>query len=555
MGLRGKIVIRVFVFVIVLAIGATVVLFSAMRYLCVKSAGEEVDKVAQSVIAGLNAHMLQGTMDQRDFFLDSIAKLGKDAGGKGLYVVKEVYVVRGEPTIRQFGPPRDKEKPRDEWDEKALKEGKAVEVQIETLSSVEYRKTVPWIAKDYGNINCLACHAVKEGEVLGALTVKLDITGIRRISGMVGLIGLGVFSGITLLMVLYLYRFFNKYINIFSRLRESMKSLAHGDFSQKLTVRLKDEVGQTVEQYNQLVEKLGRSFNYIKSVMDSLSHGNLTVKIEEKMEGAFEELRIGLNSSVDSLNYIIRETTLTFNNVKDSFRLSIEKFSHIRGNIKTQEELISNVRDAFEKYVQTLRELGEKVETIQGLSKNAALCISKGSESMAHFLSISNEIKAIGEQVSSFVERIIEISEQTNLLALNAAIEAARAGEMGRSFAVVADEIRGLAENVHNSANLVQKSVSNIQSTIEKILTNTKDLSENFGFIETSSSEIYKVLEPLFSHIQRELVVADSILQKINELARISATNTKEIEKLSEEYTGLIKGIEEIEVQLRKFRF
>jgi methyl-accepting chemotaxis protein len=549
-GLRGKIALRVFGFAVVLIAVAILTMLLVIRYVSTKAIRGEVDTLSETIIAGLNAHMLLGVMDKRDFFLDAIANLRKE--GKD---IKDLYVVRGEPTIRQFGPPRDKEKPRDRIDELVLKEGKPIEVIKESLGDAEYRRTIPWIAKDYGNINCLTCHAVKEGEVLGALTVKLDITGLQSYALRVGTLALSVLIGITLLMLFYIYFFFNKYIDILSRLKESMKSLASGNFSQRLAIRLKDEVGQAVEQYNQLVEKLGRSFNYIKSVMENLSRGDLTVRIDERMEGTFEEIRTSLNSSVDSLNRTIKDTTLTFNHVKESFRLSIEKFAHIRNNIKTQEELISRVRDTFERYVQALKELGEKVETIQRLSKTATLYISKGAESMTHFLNVSGEIKAIGEQVSSFVERIIDISEQTNLLALNAAIEAARAGEMGRSFAVVADEIRKLAESVHNSAALVQESVGNIQSTIENILTATKNLSENFGFIETSYSEIYKVLEPLLSQIQEELAVADGILQKLNELAKISATNSQEIEKLSEEYSELIRGIEGLEAQLKKFRF
>jgi len=76
----------------------------------------------------------------------------------------------------------------------------------------------------------MTCHVVKEGEVLGAITVKLDITGLQSYALRVGTLALSVLIGITLLMLFYIYLFFNKYIDILSRLRESMKSLARGIF-------------------------------------------------------------------------------------------------------------------------------------------------------------------------------------------------------------------------------------------------------------------------------------------------------------------------------------
>jgi hypothetical protein len=222
MGLRGKIALRVFGFAVVLIAVATLAMFLVIRYVSTKAVRGEADTVSESMKMGLNAYMLLGAMDKRDFFLDAMAHLGKD--------IKDAYVVRGEPAIRQFGPPRDKEKPRDRLDELVLKEGKPVEVIKEGLGSVEYRRTVPLIAKDYGNINCMTCHVVKEGEVLGAITVKLDITGLQSYALRVGTLALSVLIGITLLMLFYIYLFFNKYIDILSRLKESMKSLAKVGF-------------------------------------------------------------------------------------------------------------------------------------------------------------------------------------------------------------------------------------------------------------------------------------------------------------------------------------
>jgi len=119
MGLRGKIGLRVFGFAVVLIAVAILTMLLVIRYVSTKAVRGEADTVSESMRIGLNAHMLLGAMDKRDFFLDAIAHLGED--------IKDAYVVRGEPTIRQFGPPRDKEKPRDRLDELVLKEGKPVE--------------------------------------------------------------------------------------------------------------------------------------------------------------------------------------------------------------------------------------------------------------------------------------------------------------------------------------------------------------------------------------------------------------------------------------------
>jgi len=546
MGIRGKLAIRLIIFSTILTILTAVMLGLATRSIEINQSIHEAKSIAEAVRIGLNTYMLTGTMDKRDNLIKDMKKINDD--------IKDIYVLRGESVIKQFGPPKNNEKPKDEVDMRVLQEGKSYDSIFESLGNAEYRVTIPYIAKDYGTINCMNCHLVKEGEVLGAITIKFDISKFQIYGAFISLFGIVIFLFITVIGIGYIYKFFSKYVDDLSKLRESMKFASIGDFTQKINIKLKDEVGETIERYNSLLEALNKSFGFIKTGMKKLSEGNLSFRVEEKMEGGFEEIRQSFNNSLESLSKVIGRSVASFNKVENSLITSIDKFSGISKNMKNQEQFVIEVRDNFKSYTQNLESIIEKITTIRELSKKALLSITQGSERMEQFLATSNEIKDIGYEISSFVEGIIEISEQTNLLALNAAIEAARAGEMGRGFAVVADEIRKLSEKTQNSAGLIQKSVRNVQKIIDETLTATNEISINFSDIKNSYSEIYNALDPLLSTIQSQISIVEKIMHKLDDLAKMFTENTDQISKLAKEYEEIIKELKVVEEDMKKFK-
>jgi methyl-accepting chemotaxis protein len=546
MGIRGKLAIRLIVFSTILTVLTAVMLVLVTRSIGLNQSMHEAKSIAEAVRIGLNTYMLTGTMDRKDDLIKDMKKINDD--------IKDIYVLRGESVIKQFGPPRNNEKPRDEIDKRVLQEGRSYDSIMENLGSAEYRITIPYIAKDYGTINCMNCHLAKEGEVLGAITIKFDISKFQIYGAFISLFGAVIFLFITVIGIGYIYKFFNKYIDGLSKLKESMEFASIGDFTQKIDMKLKDEVGETIERYNSLLEALNKSFGFIKTGMKKLSEGDLSFRVEEKMEGGFEEIRQSFNNSLESLSKVIDSSVSSFNKVENSLITSIDKFNGISKNIKNQEQFVIEVRDNFKSYAQNLEGIIEKITTIRELSKKALLSITQGSERMEQFLATSNEIKDIGYEISSFVESIIEISEQTNLLALNAAIEAARAGEMGRGFAVVADEIRKLSEKTQNSASLVQKSVRNVQKIIDETLAATNELSINFSDIKNSYSKIYNTLDPLLSTIQSQISIVENVMHKLDSLAKMFTENTDQISKLAKEYEEIIEELKVVEEEMKKFK-
>lgn len=128
-----------------------------------------------------------------------------------------------------------------------------------------------------------------------------------------------------------------------------------------------------------------------------------------------------------------------------------------------------------------------------------------------------NDLSRLSESITEFVDLIKQISSQTNLLALNAAIEAARAGEHGRGFAVVADEVRNLADSSARAAEEVTKTVSHIRTQVQEVADTMQVGSEKVGGVETVAQAAAGALDS----------IAQSVLE-IREAARRVATSAEE---------------------------
>jgi len=229
---------------------------------------EKSKMTAEIVRDGLTAHMVNGIMDKRQFFLSNIASI-KD--------VQALWIVRADNVIKQHGEGLENEHSRDAIDRKVLKEGLLVREIREDSKNAVLRVTIPYIASAYGSPNCLSCHNAKEGDVLGAISMEFNINDIR-LTGAMTIAKIFAINVIFIIIALWVTNYYFKpYMKLFENLQQGIKRARTGDFTFRFTTTLKDAGSEVAEQMNTLFEKMEETFGGIKNDLGTfMSRSNLS---------------------------------------------------------------------------------------------------------------------------------------------------------------------------------------------------------------------------------------------------------------------------------------
>ena len=207
---------------------------------------------------GLTAHMVNGVMDKRDYFLNQISS-NKD--------IKSLWLVRSEKVIQQFGEGASKETPRDKIDKQALSTGKMVKEIIEHTNEITLRVSVPYIASgnNSADTNCLSCHEVNRGDTLGVLSMEFDISDMRM-AGMFTILKILGINILFIIIVLFLLnRYLTPYTKLFTNLQDGVTKAHAGDFTHKFeATTVTQDARQLVEKMNTLFAKMQAAFGDIK---------------------------------------------------------------------------------------------------------------------------------------------------------------------------------------------------------------------------------------------------------------------------------------------------
>jgi two-component system, cell cycle response regulator len=255
MGTKFKLLFIVTIMLLGLAIATIINVSLNFRDYSIKSATEKAATTAAIVKDGLTAHMVNGMMDKRQYFLDQISNNNSD--------VKSLWLVRSPSVIKQYGPGFNSETVRDKTDKEVLESGQTIKTIHEGADAIILRVSIPYKATT-SQPNCLSCHDVQRDDILGVISMEFDITNMRNV-GMLTIFKILIINLVFIVIALLLINHYvSPYMKLFASMQEGITKAYSGDFTHKFFTNVKGEARQITEQLNTLFSKMQETFGNIK---------------------------------------------------------------------------------------------------------------------------------------------------------------------------------------------------------------------------------------------------------------------------------------------------
>ncbi|MBA1336745.1 MAG: Methyl-accepting chemotaxis protein [Firmicutes bacterium] len=368
-----------------------------------------------------------------------------------------------------------------------------------------------------------------------SMAVALEFYFISNyISGITGIAVMSIAAFCTI--VLFAYTRETAFGRGVGRLMEELETVKDGNF-------FKSIAGQDSVVLNKLVAELNEIFNQVRKLIAKTSNGvERTALLAEQFEQTVAEIALYADKITDGSRRSFDSVTNVFSIAQQTLSKMEEVTSDIEV-IGAEMQSVSNLtRSASSQAADNKRELA----AVQDLAKSASV---KERDNLEKIKQMYNETK----NITQVIDKVTEISDQTNLLALNAAIEAARAGHYGSGFAVVAEEIRKLAEQSAAIALNIKKSILETLKYIEDTVTTSEivhdDINRMLGAIETTYSRIDSLFAS-FNDIDQKAGKVTSILDQqfsaIKEVTAVTEGLTDSISVASEVSEGNIDIVNEV---------
>jgi methyl-accepting chemotaxis protein len=295
---------------------------------------------------------------------------------------------------------------------------------------------------------------------------------------------------------------------------------------------------------------LARSVDVLKQV----SEGDFTVRLDVTSRDEIGQLGEALNRTVSGMQDALHEVRATADTVASAARQLSASAEEISSGAQEQAASLEETAASLEQITSTVKQNADNARQAGELASDSRDVAEKGTATMRSAVGAMGEITDASRKISEIITTIDEIAFQTNLLALNAAVEAGRAGEQGRGFAVVATEVRNLARRSASASKEIKTLIGDSARKVETGSEHVNDSGQRLNEIVGSVRRVTDIVADIAAASQEQNTGLQQVNKAVAQLDQVTQANAAQTEELSSTAQSLSGYAEQLQQLVARFR-